>query len=69
MRRIAFVFTIFAVLMPGSAISQGNLKSTHGDWELRYDTPPRAQREQCVVMQFVTDDGAGERLLDFQAPD
>ncbi|MDH3582486.1 MAG: invasion associated locus B family protein [Hyphomicrobiales bacterium] len=51
MHRLAFVFTIIAVLMPGSAISQGKLISTHGDWELRCDTPPRSQSEQCVIMQ------------------
>ena len=36
------------------ALAQGTVRSTHGDWELRCDTPPGAQNEQCVVMQFVT---------------
>jgi invasion protein IalB len=30
------------------------VKSRHGDWELRCDTPPGAQDQQCVIMQFVT---------------
>nr|WP_245615679.1 invasion associated locus B family protein [Afifella pfennigii] len=38
----------------GAALAQGAVKSTHGDWEVRCDTPPGAQNEQCVVMQFVT---------------
>ena len=39
---------------PSQALAQGAVRSTHGDWELRCDTPPGAQSEQCVVMQFVT---------------
>ncbi len=42
------------VFMPSQAPAQGAVRSTHGDWELRCDTPPGAQSEQCVVMQFVT---------------
>ena len=30
------------------------MKSKHGDWDLRCDTPPGAQNQQCVIMQFVT---------------
>jgi len=41
-------------LAPGAASAQGTVKSKHGDWEVRCDTPPGAQNEQCVVMQFVT---------------
>ncbi|WP_370642451.1 invasion associated locus B family protein [Afifella sp. H1R] len=43
-----------AVLLPAAAEAQGTVKSKHGDWEVRCDTPPGAQNEQCVVMQFVT---------------
>ena len=42
------------LIMPSQALAQGAVRSTHGDWELRCDTPPGAQSEQCVVMQFVT---------------
>jgi invasion protein IalB len=42
------------MLLPGLASAQGAVRSTHGDWELRCDTPPGAQSEQCVVMQYVT---------------
>lgn len=36
--------------------SQGEppVRSTHGDWQVRCDTPAGAQHEQCVLMQFVT---------------
>ncbi len=30
------------------------IRSTHADWQVRCDTPPGAQSEQCVLMQFVT---------------
>jgi len=30
------------------------IRSTHGDWQVRCDTPPGAKNEQCVLMQFVT---------------
>ena len=36
--------------------AQGDLpvRSTHGDWQVRCDTPAGAKSEQCVLMQFVT---------------
>ena len=36
------------------AAAQGTVKSTHGDWEIRCDTPPGASGEQCVLIQNVT---------------
>ena len=38
---------------PG-ARAQGTVKSVHGDWQLRCDTPPGAQTEQCALIQSVT---------------
>jgi invasion protein IalB len=35
------------------AVSQGVVKSKHGDWELRCETPPGAVREQCALLQSV----------------
>jgi invasion protein IalB len=40
--------------VPAQALAQGQVKSKHGDWDLRCDTPPGAQTQQCVIMQFVT---------------
>jgi invasion protein IalB len=38
----------------GSAHAQGTVRSVHGDWQIRCDTPPGAQAEQCVLIQSVT---------------
>ncbi len=50
------VMAVIAGLLAGAShgLAQGAIRSVHGDWELRCDTPPGAQSEQCVVMQFVT---------------
>src|SRR5207302_2196056 len=36
------------------ARAQGTVKSVHGDWQIRCDTPPGAQGEQCALIQSVT---------------
>ena len=38
----------------GHALAQGAVRSVHGDWQIRCDTPPGAQSEQCALMQSVT---------------
>lgn len=38
----------------GTATAQGTVRGTHGDWEIRCDTPPGAKAEQCVLIQNVT---------------
>jgi len=40
--------------MPALATAQGEVKGKYGDWEMRCDTPPGAQNQQCYIMQFVT---------------
>jgi invasion protein IalB len=47
---------IVAVLLGlcGPAFVQGTVRSVHGDWQIRCDTPPGAQGEQCVLIQSVT---------------
>ena len=43
------------ILAPADrAGAQGAVKSVHGDWQIRCDTPPGAQSEQCALMQSVT---------------
>ncbi len=37
--------------MPAHA--QGAVRSVHGDWQIRCDTPPGAQNEQCALIQSV----------------
>ncbi|NLH81532.1 MAG: invasion associated locus B family protein [Phyllobacteriaceae bacterium] len=36
------------------ALAQGAVKSSHGDWQIRCDTPPGAKAEQCALIQNVT---------------
>ncbi len=35
-------------------LAQGAVKSVHNDWQVRCDTPPGAQGEQCALIQSVT---------------
>ena len=48
----ALAATFVFATAPGQA--QGTVKSVHGDWQVRCDTPPGAQAEQCALMQSVT---------------
>jgi len=36
-----------------AAQAQGAVRSVHGDWQIRCDTPPGAQGEQCALIQSV----------------
>jgi invasion protein IalB len=36
-----------------AAGAQGAVRSVHGDWQIRCDTPPGAQAEQCALIQSV----------------
>jgi invasion protein IalB len=38
----------------GNATAQGVVRSVYGDWQIRCETPPGAQAEQCALMQSVT---------------
>jgi invasion protein IalB len=40
--------------VPAAAAAQGAVKSVHGDWQVRCDTPPGATAEQCALIQSVT---------------
>ena len=39
--------------LPSAALAQGAVKSVHGDWQIRCETPPGAQNEQCALFQSV----------------
>lgn len=54
MHRFLFFLAALLLIIPAQANAQGQVKSKHGDWDLRCDTPPGAQSQQCVIMQFVT---------------
>src|SRR5262249_37242293 len=51
--RASLVAAALAVTIGGAA-AQGTVKSVHGDWQVRCDTPPGAQSEQCALIQSVT---------------
>jgi invasion protein IalB len=52
--RFVLILISLLLVVPTIALAQGQVKSKHGDWDLRCDTPPGAQSQQCVIMQFVT---------------
>ena len=59
-RRALRSITVFSGLMlfglfglSVSAQAQGAVRSVHGDWQIRCDTPPGAQTEQCALIQSV----------------
>jgi invasion protein IalB len=43
----------FVALGNMPAAAQGAVRSVHGDWQIRCDTPPGAQSEQCALIQSV----------------
>lgn len=47
----AFVAALLSAAAPAAA--QGVVKSVFGEWQIRCDTPPGAQSEQCVLLQSV----------------
>ena len=47
---LALALAPFAI---GAAHAQGAVRSVHGDWQIRCDTPPGAQAEQCALIQSV----------------
>jgi len=57
MRSLPFA-AILAVAAAGGladqVAAQGAVKSVHNDWQVRCDTPPGAQGEQCALIQSVT---------------
>ena len=44
------------VALSSDAMSQGVIRSVHNDWQIRCDTPPGAQYEQCALIQSVIAD-------------
>jgi invasion protein IalB len=54
--RVASLAALLAagLLATPPALAQGTVKSVHGDWQIRCDTPPGAQGEQCALIQSVT---------------
>lgn len=57
MRAAGLALTLAASLLAGghadSAAAQGVVRSSHGDWQMRCETPPGARAEQCALVQNV----------------
>lgn len=51
---VAALGALTATLPGEGARAQGVVKSVFGDWQIRCDTPPGAQSEQCALIQSVT---------------
>ena len=49
----AFLAASVMAAFPAQALAQGAVKSVHGDWQIRCETPPGAQGEQCALFQSV----------------
>ncbi len=45
---------VAAAFSASPAAAQGVVRSVHGDWQIRCDTPAGAQAEQCALIQSVT---------------
>lgn len=52
---LGFALGLLAVALGFSAPAQaqGAVRATHGDWQLRCETPPGARAEQCALVQNV----------------
>ncbi len=50
----ATIAVVSLTALSGSAHAQGTVRSVHSDWQIRCDTPPGAQSEQCALIQSVT---------------
>ena len=52
-RIAAFLAAFVAAGLTAQAWAQGALRSEHGAWQMRCETPPGAPGEQCALMQSV----------------
>jgi invasion protein IalB len=50
---LRYVFTLVLILLASNAYAQGAVRSQHGDWVMRCDTPAGARGEQCALVQTV----------------
>ncbi|WP_040485573.1 invasion associated locus B family protein [Lutibaculum baratangense] len=51
---LAVAAVLAAALCVSPAAAQSDVRGTYGEWQIRCDTPPGAQNEQCALMQSVT---------------
>lgn len=62
---VAGGFLAFSMIWAGQAAgAQGAVKSKHGDWEIRCETPAGSSNEQCALIQSVAaEDKANVNLV------
>lgn len=53
---LALALILAAMSGGGPALAQGVVRSAHGDWQMRCETPPGARAEQCALVQNVAAD-------------
>jgi invasion protein IalB len=51
--RLLALMALAAIGVPSAAHAQGAVRSVHDDWQIRCETPPGAQSEQCALFQSV----------------
>ena len=51
--RPALIVVVLLLSASGMANAQGSVRSVHDDWQIRCETPPGAQSEQCALFQSV----------------
>ena len=51
--RLMLAFFLAAGGFASPAGAQGNVKSKHGDWQVRCETPPGAAKQQCALVQSI----------------
>jgi invasion protein IalB len=51
--KIALIAVFLATLTGAAAYAQGAVRSIHDDWQIRCETPPGSQAEQCALFQSV----------------
>ena len=51
--RLTLAIGLMSVAAAGVARAQGSVRSVHDDWQIRCETPPGSQAEQCALFQSV----------------
>jgi invasion protein IalB len=50
---LGLVIAGFLAAGGGDVFAQGAVRTSHGDWQIRCDTPPGSRSEQCALVQNV----------------
>lgn len=62
-RALALLGCLATLICPPAVQAQGVVRSVHQDWQIRCDTPPGAQTEQCALMQSVVSEDRANASL------